>query len=72
MLSDHGCGVCAGGDMQRMAELVKSFVADQHFYDESSKRSIRYVCEYHEAKARCTELYDALSQWTRSAKKFAA
>ena len=39
MLTEHGCGVCARGNLEQMAEVVRGLIADRMRYAESSQRA---------------------------------
>lgn len=64
MLSQFGCGICATGDLEHMANVVDSFVANRQFYDDTSKRAQEYVARFHEAGSRCKELHAVLQELT--------
>jgi len=72
MLSKFGCGICAQGNIEHMAEVIESLIANRHFYDQASKRARQYVVDYHEADNRCNELHQLLLQMTDGRKTFAA
>ena len=60
MLSLHGCGICAQDNLEHMADVVETLVANRQYYNEISKRAARYVRQYHDAVDRSAELLEAL------------
>lgn len=58
-LARHGCGLCAGGDMRRMAEMLAGLLADEAAAAEMGRNGRRYFEEHHDI-VRIAERYKEL------------
>jgi glycosyltransferase involved in cell wall biosynthesis len=63
MLTEHGCGLVAGDDLDQLADRLQNLScrADQRARLGAAGR--QYVREYHDAEARCQELKAILEQF---------
>ena len=61
MLSTHGCGVCAGDDVEQAAATVQQLCSDRSKSNAYAQRAIDYVRTFHRMEDRCAELDEMLS-----------
>lgn len=57
MLSLHSCGLVSGNDLDTCEENIKQLMKDDQLYDELSRNSLRYVCQYHD-KEKIVQKYE--------------
>lgn len=55
MMAIHGCGICAGGDMQTMREAVVKLSGDNAHAEVLALAAHRYTLTHHEAGSRIAE-----------------
>ncbi len=48
MLSQHGCGIASGDDLERLSETVRRMMTDAELYARASAACQRYVRAYHD------------------------
>ena len=72
MLSQHGCGTCAAGDMEQLTRRVNDLFADTDFHATRSAAIGTYVEQHHELSARVEQLSAAIERWLPSSTRKAA
>jgi len=61
-LQDSGAGHCAGGSLERLAELLPEVIAGDVDYDPELAR--RYVCDHHSLTAQAERVAETLNRLT--------
>lgn len=56
MIAQHGCGLMAGGDFERLADMVQALWHDARLSMDVAERMISYLYSHHELGGRAAEL----------------
>lgn len=62
----HGCGIQCEGSIERMAEEVRRFMADEQTRRTYGRAARQYVCDYHALDGRLAELEALLTSLSRT------